>query len=451
MNKSKLEREIKLITYYIRKCGIDRVNAEIGAILSDKALTTEFYAQVHKGFYYAQERVLLLLPKIIKERKSLKSKLKEARRNKDKEKTAQLLNAIQEVEYQECVVRKTMDAIVWAIFQFQTATVRRLFCNEQPIDITNSNIDSEIRFIENYKKTSPDGFALISDMTSFVQVGDIITVRYGEGVNIHELKEGPVNEKICGILKSIENNTCPMYSPLELRNENRKFFEQFRRTINQMSKDMNALNVIKDGLGKDPATGMDIHIIEGNHEPLCFSSVIQDLGSKCRTRGYAIQEIQHCVYIGVYDVAKFLCEVFDDWIKLMNAKAMICDLRETFFNSLAYPLYLHPFSETFIAEIINGQKVVKIAINFDCFFSILEKIGCTIRWMSTNETAKILTGPGMKKQVFTMNGQAVEIEKTGAKLIFGNGFLTKLFSNFLTPLSLCEEIIETLNNMNNIN
>lgn len=448
MNNNKLTRELKEIIYYIRKYGIDRVHLETDVILSSKDHATEFYTQVHKGFYCAQDRILLLLPKILNERKRLKSNLREARRNREKEKILQLQEAIKQNEYQECVVRKVMDAIVWIIFQFQPSTVRRLYCDNEPIDITDSNIESEVRFIENYKLLSPDGFALISDMTSFVQIGDIITVRYGEGINIHELKEGQVNERICNLLNSLRDNPCPMYLPAKLRNENPKFIEQFSRTLKQMSKDMNALKVIQGGTGKDPATGMDIHIVEGTCEPMCFSGIVSDLGKNCRSKGYAIHEIQQCVFIGVYDVSQFPCEVFDDWIKLLNVKAIVCDLRQTFCNPLAYPIYLHPFSETFITEIISGHKVVKIAISLDDFFAMLENMGCSVRWMGKKETSQILTLPGMIKQVFVMNGQAVEIEKNGAKLIFGTGYLSKLFSHFHTPLSLCQEIIETLEGMN---
>ena len=62
MNNNKLTRELKESIYYIRKYGIDRVRLEIDSIISNKDHAPEFYAQVHKGFYCAQDRVLLLLP-----------------------------------------------------------------------------------------------------------------------------------------------------------------------------------------------------------------------------------------------------------------------------------------------------------------------------------------------------------------------------------------------------
>ncbi len=49
------------------------------------------------------------------------------------------------------------------------------YTTDELIDITDSNLDSELYYIDEYVKENPEGFVLISDLTSFIQVGDIVT------------------------------------------------------------------------------------------------------------------------------------------------------------------------------------------------------------------------------------------------------------------------------------
>ena len=72
MNEAKLIREIKEIVYYIRQYGIDHVEASVDDIIGSEALAADFYIQVHKGFYFAQEKALHLLRKLLTSQKQLK-------------------------------------------------------------------------------------------------------------------------------------------------------------------------------------------------------------------------------------------------------------------------------------------------------------------------------------------------------------------------------------------
>ena len=56
MNEAKLIREIKEIVYYIRQYGINHVEASVDDIIGNETLAADFYTQVHKGFYFAQEK-----------------------------------------------------------------------------------------------------------------------------------------------------------------------------------------------------------------------------------------------------------------------------------------------------------------------------------------------------------------------------------------------------------
>ena len=447
MNDTKLIRELKEIIYYIRQYGIDHVNESIENILANEALMTEFHIQVHKGFYIAQEKVLHLLPKLLNEQKPIKKELADARRQRNKNQSTLLMNALKKAEYKECVVRKSMDAIAWQLFNYELSTLRRLFCNEEPIDITDSNIESEITFVSQFQRSTPTGFALISDLTSFVQIGDIVTRIPNDSLRLIELKEGAVNEKVFQLIGETMQNSCPKYLAKRLSNENPSFVKHFERTVKQVVKDTSTCNTINAGTGIDHASGLHVQIIEGDTTPDTFSTVMHNLSVEYHKKGYSFAAIQECLIIGVYEISRFPCEAFDIWAKELDIKDPIFDLRQSFYDPLGYPIYLHPFSETFIADVITGNIVVRMAVNTEQWLKMLETAGCKIRQLSKKETARLKAKSKASNTLYEREGQGIEIEKDGSKIYLGQGIFSKMFTNFFTPLSMCQEILATLDTM----
>ena len=299
MNDAKLARELKEIVYYLRKYGIDRVNKSVEQLQSDQNLMSQFFIQVHKGFYIAQEKSLRLLTKILKEQKRIKSDLAEARRQHNKDQVSLLLDTQRKAKYQECVVRKCMDAIAWQLFNYELSTLRRLFCNEEPIDITDSNIESEITYISGFQQRSPEGFALISDLTSFVQVGDIVTLTPKEGISLVELKDGTINYEVFRLIEESFKTQSFEYLRSRLYAESKSFVKHVERTLKQMAKESSVCNTINKGHGIDQASGLNVHIAETDFSSDTFSTVMHNLSLECHKKGYSIAAIQECLIVGV--------------------------------------------------------------------------------------------------------------------------------------------------------
>lgn len=283
MNDAKLTRELKEIIYYIRQYGIDRVKKSVKEILADQMLMEQFHIQVHKGFYLAQERVLKLLPKILNEEKRLKKELAEARRQHNHDQVSLLNNSLRKAKFHECVVRKCMDAIAWQLFNYEISTLRRLYCGDEPIDITDSNIESEITYLTQFQKDSPEGFALVSDLTSFVQIGDIVTRVPNQGIDLIELKEGVVNERIFQLICDSTSAENSEYLESKLRSENKSFIKHFERTVKQIHKDCSTCSTINKGYGIDHASGLNVHIMDGDFLLDSFSPVMHSLSVECHS------------------------------------------------------------------------------------------------------------------------------------------------------------------------
>lgn len=444
MNDSKLTRELKEIIYYIRKYGIDRINKSFEQLQADQRLMSQFFIQVHKGFYIAQEKSLRLLTKILKEQKRIKSDLAESRRQHNKDQTSLLLAAQSKVKFQECVVRKCMDAIAWQLFNYELSTLRRLFCNEEPIDITDSNIESEIAYISSFQHSSPEGFALISDLTSFVQIGDIVTLTPTDGIRLVELKDGTINYEVFQLIDESFKTQSLGYLQSRLCNENESFVKHFKRTVKQLAKESSVCNTINKGHGIDQASGLNVHIMEPDFCVDTFSTVMHDLSLECQKKGYSFAAIQECLIIGVYDIRRFPSVVFEYWMKSLDIQDPAFDYRHSFHDPLGYPMYLHPFSETFITDVVSGHIVVKMAVDTKQLIKLLESLGCTVRQMSKKETARMKGKSKASNTLYELNGQGFEIEKDGAKIYLGQGVLSKMFTGFFTPQSICQELLATL-------
>lgn len=231
------ERELKTLINGVRSYGIEHcLEREKAALFQDSEEQKNFVIQVHKGFFMVQNNAIFMLKKILKEQKALKSDLKQARKEHNKKRAQEIDASLRTVKYQEMVVRKSVDSIAWQLFAYDITIMRRVYYGQELIDITDSNLESEQFYIERYIEENPEAFVLISDLTSFIQVGDVVTFTPREGLKIGELKEGKVNAEVFQMINDIMQNDCPNYLKCRMGELDTKTKEQFYRDIKQMDR-----------------------------------------------------------------------------------------------------------------------------------------------------------------------------------------------------------------------
>ena len=78
------ERELKALLNYVRAYGIQHMSrkVDVDIFINDVDIRSEFVECVHRGFYLAQRNCVLLLRKVLQEKKQHKAELKNARRIK---------------------------------------------------------------------------------------------------------------------------------------------------------------------------------------------------------------------------------------------------------------------------------------------------------------------------------------------------------------------------------
>jgi len=443
MKNLKFERELNSLIYYVREYGIHRVNINEDDIKKNKDNRHAFISSVHKGFNLAQQNVIACLRKILLEQKQVKLNIKKANVEKSKSDKAKLNEQLHKLKYQEHVLRRIIDSIAWQMLQYDLTSIRRLYHSHSLIDITDSNIESCIRASEKIANDNPLHFALINDISSFIQVGDLTLCKYGESISFIELKEGIVNEKVYKVLDSFVENKCERFLYYSLLNEGDKFKEQFMRNIKQIKSSNDTIHSINTGEGFSPHYGVNVTTFQGTLELDNFEAEMIELINICKKKNYAISVIEGCLLVGVYNTQKFPSNVFDYWVKDLEIETPIYDLRQNFFDPFAYPIFLHNFHTKDLIDIVSGRMVIKMTIDIKAWLSTFEKEGYEYRWMTAKETARSNSKANRNAKIFTINKRGIEIKKGAFSVALGGGLFIRMFTRFNTPSSIKQYLIET--------
>lgn len=343
------------------------------------------------------------------------------------------------------VVRKSMDSIAWQLFRCDLTVMRRLYYGHELIDITDSNLDSELYYIDKYVKENPDGFVLISDLTSFIQMGDIVAFTPQKGLQIGELKEGKINYEMFQMIDNVLKENSPNNLRSEIDKLDKKKKEQFQRDIKQIDRSFKTLKTIKEGKGVDILTGLPVTIDKDEIQLGTFEDKVNELLDKCTKKGYAISVVEGCLLIGVYETDKFLSVAFEAWAKGLGIKMPIVDLRQSMFDPLGYPIFLQPFKDEYILDIIQGKKVVKMTIDINTWMSTFENDGIKWRWLSEKETARMNSKLKGKNGIFSLEKRGIEIEnEKGVTQYILGGVFSRIFTELNTPSSIKKLLIASM-------
>lgn len=442
MKDVKFERELKLLLNYIREYGIQHSTITKKDIPGSDG-HDKFVTNVHKGYMFAQRNVLSNLTKVLNEKKLIKEKLKDANRAKDKTAKEECLSTLEKLKFQELAFRKIIDSIAWTLLGFEMSAVRRLYGGEELIDITDSNIESCVKYSEDIFSKNPLEFALISDLTSFVQAGDILHYEYGKRLSIVELKSGKTNEKVFNVLDFYQKTKCDNYLYTTLEKEGDKFRKQLTRTVKQIATETAVVDTLKTGQGTDRLTGLNVNIIQEQLELDTFTDNVLDLIEKARGKGYAISVIEDCLPIGVYFNDKFPNIAFVEWMKIMKNEIPIYDIRQSLLDPVAFPLFLQPFSQNTIIDIVLGNISILMSIDINAWLAPLEKEGYKIKWLSEKETRKFNANIKGKHIPLSINGKSIMVEKDDFSFTIQGGLFVRMFTSFNTPSAMRKYLIET--------
>ncbi|MED1517929.1 hypothetical protein, partial [Bacillus paranthracis] len=266
MLDNNFNRELKSIIHYIVEYGIKNISFKMDSIdvLRDVNKGKEFISKVHLGFMKAQKLILKNLLLLGKKRSRVQEQIKELKRQKSEKKIIQKREQdLEIIKYKEKVLRKAADAIAWQLLNNDITVIRRLYKHIPPVEVFNSNVKHDMEEVESIFQNDNAIFPLINDLTSFIQIGDLLVREYNNPqLRLIELKEGKVNEEIGRLIGEYTESPCDRRLYFQLSEKDTKFHKQFKRYIKQEKRALDTTDIINSGMGKDEVTGLDIKIID---------------------------------------------------------------------------------------------------------------------------------------------------------------------------------------------
>lgn len=449
MNKD-FEDKVRLIhdyfhAYGLRKTGeLIQSHDEMVAMMSDPKKKHDFIKYVHEGFRLGQDLLIEELIQNEKSSKNLKEEQKESRRNGNKERQRELDFEIKKLEYMEAVLRNLADSLAWSLMNGQHWIARRWYSGSRSRpSLLNSNIESLHIAAASYYKQHPNGFVLYSDLTSFVDIGDLMVVTEEGKLKSVEVKEGSKSKEVFKFMDMVRDSKDlkPEDMGLEKHDNPMKFLDQVERTLRQIQKGSRLTNLIQNEKGPDPFTGHQTTIGEISKPLEFYHDVIFGMFQELETSIWSHRTIEGIVYVGMYrDTAiRESTNTFESFISTkFEEKFPVMPYNSQLFAPIKEPIFQKPYGTDNIMNIVLGKVRMLVCVDLNKLLELFNSNGIEAKWMSRKETQKAKETGGKLPKPFEFEKQAISVIKDGRKLILGDGFLSRLVYDSLLPSSLVE-------------
>jgi len=339
--------------------------------------------------------------------------------------------------------RGIADAMGWQIIRQQLCHARTYYKEHRPINLKESNFDSVVYCVEEFTKQKPGSFSLISDLTSFIQVGDLLTVDSDGKLTLSEVKEGKKNHAIFKFMNFFIETQCDHAFDHFSNQYGKNGVKQLQRMFRQTVRMSHVKNVMNEGKSTDPDTDRHIRIPD---ELVYVPSWNEELNStlkECDKKGWGWNVIDECLFIGIYSKEIYhghghaiFNSVFDnfEWSegspRFRLFDSMIAPLALTIFN-----LNIH---EEHKFDILFGRKNVCLGLNIGRFLDEIRKSGLTVR-RATNKEASNLDKKRMPP--YRWNGKAIFIGNSKREVCLSDGIFMRIFFHGQRPVKLVHALL----------
>jgi hypothetical protein len=417
-------------SYGIDSIGIETYQKEM--VNPSKEFAEKFIVRCHDGFKIAQR---LLIKEITNYQSLLREKreeIKEARRQRTKEKGITLTQETKVIELRLHSFSHIADGIAWQLIGSQIHIARRLHIDQHTFKyLDSSNFKHAFSVAESINE-NPLAFALISDLTSFVQIGDLL-IKQGSMTGIMELKEGKVNDQIAEFLEELKKKG----ESLEPENLKVHFDEntvkQIGRVERQKVRAERAIEVINTDKGIDPVSGESITIGTPKIPTETYFNILIKLQEDLKSKIWAYNVVDTCLHIGMYrDLGLMMAPITIKQILESETKNYIIIDWLSITSNLSEPIFMKPFPPDFIIDFLSGKIKIIMGLNLDALINTFNVFGLQTRWLSEKETAKIKQkSPREGMLEINKRGIISSVSKDLDVYIMGGTISKILYDNFL--------------------
>lgn len=404
----------------------------------------EFKIQVNKGFRIGQSLILEEILKLYHDKKQLKLEYIQARKVKDEIKKRLITNASKLVEHRIKILRHLVDFIAWQMLGHQYFKARRFHSGDKSRpDLLETNLESVIEAVDYFHRKDPINFALITDLTTFIDVGDLL-VSSEKSLTIVECKSGSVQWQVNALLDELGKENWKEVVENLIKNRGKKkagdMLKQASRTLNQMGKGSRVIQFLNNEGGIDTFSDSQVNIYESKI-PLqnYYDELIVSFTESIIT-GYSLNVIENIVFYAVIRnvSANEGYKIFTGLLDDLEIRSQDIDYLHQLDIPIKAPLFVKPFSKEIMIELLMGKIKLFLAIDLDGLIQMFNERGIQAKWMSKRETNKYLDSKPQHIP-YMNNHQGILITINKNEIVLGSQFLTKILLDNITPSSFIDQ------------
>ncbi|TYR31664.1 hypothetical protein FXV77_20695 [Sphingobacterium phlebotomi] len=334
------------------------------------------------------------------------------------------------------------DRIAVLMLDSQMHIARRLCLGERgKKELLHSNLKHSLEEANKINK-SPDKFALIADITSFIQIGDLLVDDPSIGLYITELKEGKVNERIREFINLTERKhgiPCGKFQ-LDFSDKEQR---QMDRMMRQDTRLRNIEKVVNEDHGIDEVTGLPLFIRTPATTPIYYDNRFVNMFKETREKGYSYRLIEDCIHIGMYEGElglRMAPGAIPIILKNRVSNYILIDYMQIT-EVLSETIFAKPLPLEFLIRLMIGRARIILALEMDKLIEVFNNNGLASRWLTKRETAKAKY-EFKSKGIVIINNRAIAIKVDGqTEGILSSGIINKILFDNILPSSLAKSIV----------
>lgn len=327
----------------------------------DANLRRRFHELAHEGMFAAQEKIV-----------------------------ARIATGIPLEVSEQLLFRAITDTIAWTMLGGQLSYARRIYKFQAQPDLSQSNFESVVRIARTIRERDPGCMPLITDLTSFVQVGDIMSVSADRRTSFIEVKEGEHNRRVLDLATSYEASGCEHFLEIVEKTESPKTVKQMKRVLRQKARMNHVRDAMVTGISRDPDTGNEVQIPEPFFEMESWDEALANLTDKAKGgQGWAY-DVQGPIFMGAYagDMASRGHLMFLAALGLagdVEHDFHIIRLADCMAVPLAPPVFFRNLAEEVKMDLVFGRMNACIAVSIPRLIELCEMAGMDVRYATRKE------------------------------------------------------------------
>lgn len=343
----------------------------------------------------------------------------------------------------DILFRGITDSMAWQFMGSQLCHARRFFKGQPPVNLKESNFDSVVFCSQDMARTNPGSMSIISDLTTFIHVGDLLTMDSRGKLTIAEVKEGRKNHQIMEFMNFFIENQCPHAFEYFAREHGKSGVKQLERMTRQLGRMGHVTEVMNSGKSRDPDTSQTIHIPDEFVYIGTWEDELNKVLEGADTNGWALATVDDCLFIGAYSHDSFGGGghvIFNLWFDEFDGGigSPRFRLNDCMTSPLALPIFNLSISDEHKFDLLFGRKNVCLGLNISAFLEKLEASGIKVREATNKETSRMEQNGA---HPYRWKGKGICLRDGEADSFLMDGIFMRVFFHGQRPIDTMKAIL----------